>query len=108
MAGPFDEVVKEALGVAGGMGEDLPAQEAVFRGEVALDVDEAQDPTWVLVCQQQPGQAAHGMPDKVEAPDSRLSQHCLGGLDQERDGYFWQGLAGGLPASRCVVARNGR
>jgi len=85
------------------MGEDLPAQEAVFRGDVALDVDEAQDATWILVCQQQRGQATHGMPDEVEAPDSRVSQHRLGGLDQERYRYFRPVLAGGLRTSRCVV-----
>jgi len=43
------------------------------------------------------------MPDKVEAPDSRVPQHRLDGLDQERDRYFGHVLAGGLPASRCVI-----
>ena len=49
------------------------------------------------------GQAAHGMPDKVKAPDPRLPQHHLSGLDQERDRYLRQVLAGGFPARQCVV-----
>src|SRR5215472_1582271 len=86
--GPVDEVVEEALGVVRRMGEDLPAQEAVFGGDVALDVGEAQDPAWILVGQQQRGQAAHGMPDQVETPDSGSLQHSLGGLYQERYRYL--------------------
>ena len=83
-AGPFDEVVEEAI-VVGGMREDLPAQEAVFGGEVAFDVGEAQDTVWFLVRQHQRGQAAHRMPDQVETPDVCVVQESLRVLDQERD-----------------------
>ena len=79
------------------------AQEAVFGGEVAFDVGEAQDTVWFLVCQHQRGQAAHRMPDQVETPDACVVQESLRGLDQERDRDAWQVLTEGLAASRCVV-----
>jgi len=85
------------------MREDLPAQEAVFRDDVALNVDEAQDPAWILVCQLQRGQATHRMPDEVETLDPGALQYSPGGLYQERYRYFRHLLAGGLPASRCVI-----
>ncbi len=67
-AGPFNEVAEEVLGVARGMGEDLPAQEAVFGGKVALDVGEAQDAAEALVCQQQRGQPPMECPTRWKRP----------------------------------------
>src|SRR6516164_6808610 len=87
------------------MRDDLTAQEAIFRGDVALDVDEAQDTGWLLVCQQHGGQPAHGMPDAVETSDPALFQDRPRGLHQERYRYFRQVLTGGLPASRRVVGK---
>jgi len=56
--------------VVRGMRENLPAQEAVFGGEVAFDVGEAQDTIGFLVAPASGGQAAHRMPDQVEPPDA--------------------------------------
>jgi hypothetical protein len=89
-------VVKAAPGVVRRMREDLSAQEAVFGGDVPLDVDEAQDAT---------GVRPHRMPDEVETPDPCLLQHNAGGLHLKWDRYFRQVVAGGLAASRCVVGQ---
>jgi hypothetical protein len=102
VAGPFDEVVEEAVGVRR-VREDLPAQEAVLGGDVALDVDEAQDAARVPVCQQQRGQATHGAPDQVEPLDPGQSQDRLGCVDEERDGDLRQVVARGVAASWRVV-----
>src|SRR3974377_1807441 len=104
-AGPFGHGVEEAIVVGRGMGEDLPAQEAIFRGEVAFDVSKAQDAERFLVRQQQRGQAAHRVSDQVETPDARLVQHGLRGLDQERDRYPLRVFTDGLAASWCVVGQ---
>jgi hypothetical protein len=102
-AGAFGDVVEEAIIVVAGTGEDLPAQEAVFGGEVAFDIGEAQDTVWFLVRQQQRGQAAHRMPDQMETPDACVVQESLRRFDQERDRDARQILTEGLAASRCVV-----
>lgn len=85
------------------MREDLPAQEAVFGGEVAFDVGKAQHPVRFLVRQQQRGQAAHRVSDQVKTPDARVIQHGQCRLDQERDRDAPQILAVGLAAFWCVV-----
>lgn len=85
-AGPLDELIEEGLGVVR-MCDNLPAHKAVVRGEVAFDVDEAQDPVRLLVCQQEPGEATHGVPDEMEAvyPDLPKDRAC--GVDQKRHRY---------------------
>ena len=86
-----------------GVRDDLSAQEAVFRRDVALDVDEAQNAGRIVMGQEQPGQPTHGVADEVEALDPQLSQDSLCRLHQERDGDLRQVVARGLPAARCVV-----
>ena len=50
----------------------LAAQEAIFRGDIALDINKAEYPLGVGVRQHQCGQAAHGMADEVEALETQL------------------------------------
>lgn len=55
----IDKFLEESFKVIRREGEDLPAEEAVLWGEIALDVHEAEDAVVVLMCEHESGKAAH-------------------------------------------------
>ncbi len=101
--GPLAERIEEAFGVGLGVADDLPAEEAVFRRDVAFDVGEAQHAVRPSAGEHQRGEPAHGVADQVERPPAEVIEHGLGGLDQEGDRDPREVRAGGLAAARRVV-----
>ncbi|MCY1546575.1 hypothetical protein D9M68_825770 [compost metagenome] len=103
MAGALDEVVEETLGIFPDVIVDLPAEKAVFRGDIAFDIDEAQHPLRMLVGQHQRGEATHGMADQVEALDTEVLQQRQGGVQQQGNADAREVGAAGFATAGGIV-----
>ena len=107
MPDTLDESREKHLGIIARIIVDLTTEKAVFRGNIALYVGEAQYPPRKLMSQQQSRQPPHRVTDQMEAFDIEMLQHLQCHLHQQRDGYPGQVTAEGFTAAGCVEGNKG-
>ena len=83
----------------------LAAQKAVFRRDIALDIDKAQHPLGMGVRQHQRGEPTHRMTDQMKTGEAELIDHRQRGFYQQRNRNFLQIGTAGFSAPRRIVGQ---